>query len=77
MLNVKSTVTISMFITLELATIGGMIYALFTKDQTLFTSVFGIFGTQIGAITTYFFTRKDTDSIKLVDTDSEIKTTEK
>jgi hypothetical protein len=58
-----------MFITLEVTTVGGMIYALMAKDQTLFTSVFGIFGAQIGAITTYFFTRKDTDSIKLVDTD--------
>ncbi|MDD4410876.1 MAG: hypothetical protein PHE32_04185 [Candidatus Shapirobacteria bacterium] len=75
MQSVKSIVTISMFITLELATVGGMIYAFIVKDQTLFTSVFGIFATQIGAITTYFFTRKDSDSIKVSDV-QEIKPTE-
>jgi hypothetical protein len=72
-LDVKSFVTVSLVVTLEILTLGTLSLAFVLNDASLFTAVFGLFGAQVGSVVTYYFTRRSTDSAhRVIETDGEV-----
>ena len=61
----KSIITIMVVSTLCVITIGTLVFAFISGADGLFTGAFGLFGSQVGAIVTYYFTRKSPDGTEM------------
>ena len=63
--DLKSIITILVVSTLCLVTVGTLIFAFMSGSDVLFTGAFTLFGAQVGAIVTYYFTRKTPDGTEM------------